>query len=97
MKQRSSAHGSAPLVCSSTGTTTGVAVAGRANSRTPVPSVAQVTQSLRDISEQLEAVEAENPRLQLRLASLQREENQLEDRLRENQQLISARVRENEI
>ena len=55
---------------------------------TPVPSVAQVTQSLRDISEQLEAVEAENPRLQFRLAALQREENQLEDRLRENEQLI---------
>lgn len=64
---------------------------------TPVPSVAQVVRSLRDISEQLEAVEAENPRLQLRLASLQREEKQLEDRLRENQQLINARVRENEI
>ena len=64
---------------------------------TPVPSVAQVTQLLRDISEQLEAVEAENPRLQFRLAALQREENQLEDRLRENQQLISSRVRENEI
>jgi len=64
---------------------------------TPVPSVAQVTQSLRDISEQLEAVEAENPRLQFRLAALQREENQLEDRLRENQQLVNSRVRENEI
>lgn len=64
---------------------------------TPLPSVRQVARSLRDINEQLEAVEAENPRLQLRLVSLQREEEQLEKRLRENQHLINARVRENEI
>jgi hypothetical protein len=42
-------------------------------------------------------VEAENPRLQLRLASLQREEAELEERLRENQQRIATRMRENEI
>jgi hypothetical protein len=65
--------------------------------KTPLPSVRQVARSLQDINEQLEAVEAENPRLQLRLVSLQREEEQLEKRLRENQQLIHARVRENEI
>lgn len=64
---------------------------------TPIPSVRQVARSLRDIAEQLNAVEAENPRLQLRLVSLQREEEQIENRLRENQQLITARVRENEI
>jgi hypothetical protein len=52
---------------------------------------------LRDISEQLEAVAAENPRLQLRLASLEQAAVRLEDRLRENQQLINARIRENEI
>jgi hypothetical protein len=52
---------------------------------------------LRELSEQLEAVEAENPRLQLRLASLLREEALVQDRLRENQQRIAARMRENEI
>lgn len=64
---------------------------------TPVPTVRQVARSLRDINKQLEAVEAENPRVQLRLASLQREDEQIEERLRENQQLITSRVRENEI
>jgi hypothetical protein len=64
---------------------------------TPVPSVAQIARSLREVSEQLEAVEAENPRLQSRLASLRRAEGQLEERLRENQQLINARIRENEL
>ena len=57
----------------------------------------QIERSLRDLSEQLEAVEAENPRLQLRLAALLREEAALEDRLRENQHRIAARTRENEI
>ena len=52
---------------------------------------------MRELSEQLEAVEAENPRLQLRLASLLREEALVQDRLRENQQRIAARMRENEI
>jgi predicted nuclease with TOPRIM domain len=52
---------------------------------------------LRDLSEQLEVVEAENPRLQMRLARLSREESELEERLRENQPLINARLRENEI
>jgi hypothetical protein len=63
----------------------------------PSPTVAQISRSLRDLSEQLEAVEAENPRLQMRLARLSREESELEERLRENQQLINARLRENEI
>jgi hypothetical protein len=61
------------------------------------PTVIQIQRSLRDLSEQLETVEAENPRLQLRLAALHREEMELEDRLRENQQRIAARMRENEI
>ena len=63
----------------------------------PAPTVVQIERSLKDLSEQLEAVEAENPRLQLRLVALQSEEAALEDRLRENQQRIAARMRENEI
>ena len=63
----------------------------------PTPTVAQIERSLHDLSEQLEAVEAENPRLQLRLAALLREEADLQDRLRENQQRIAARMRDNEI
>jgi Protein of unknown function (DUF3732) len=62
----------------------------------PPPTVTQIERSLLDLSEQLETVEAENPRLQLRLASLQREEAELEERLRENQQRITMRMRENE-
>jgi hypothetical protein len=53
--------------------------------------------SLRDLSEQLETVEAENPRLQVRLASLLAEEAALQERLRDNQLRINARTRENEI
>ena len=64
---------------------------------TPTPLVAQIERSLRSLSDQLEAVEAENPRLQLRLASLLREEASLQERLRDNQQRVSARMRENEI
>jgi hypothetical protein len=64
---------------------------------TPAPTVVQIERSLRDLEDQLEAVETENPRLQLRLVALQREEAAIEDRLRENQQRIAARMRENEI
>jgi hypothetical protein len=64
---------------------------------TPTPTVAEIERSLRELSEQLEAVEAENPRLQARLASLLNEEASLEERLRENQHRIAARMRENEI
>jgi hypothetical protein len=63
----------------------------------PAPTVAQIERSLRDLSEQLEAVEAENPRLQARLASLLAEEATLQQRLRDNQYRINARMRENEI
>ena len=63
----------------------------------PTPTVAQIERSLRDLSEQLEAVEAENPRLQGRLASLLAEEAALQDRLRDNQHRINARMQENEI
>jgi len=61
------------------------------------PTVAQIERSLHELSEQLEAVEAENPRLQARLASFLAEEATLEDRLRDNQHRIAARMRENEI
>lgn len=64
---------------------------------TPAPTVSQIERSLRDLSEQLEAVEAENPRLQLRLASLLVEESTLQERLRDNQVRINARMQENEI
>jgi hypothetical protein len=63
----------------------------------PTPTATQIERSLRELSEQLEEVEAENPRLQLRLAALQREEALLQDRLRENQERIAVRMRENEI
>ena len=65
--------------------------------KAPTPTVAQIERSLQELSQQLEAVEAENPRLQLRLAALLREEAAIEERLRENQHRIAARMRENEI
>ncbi len=61
------------------------------------PTVAEIERSLHDLNEQLEAVEAENPRLQSRLAALLREETLLQDKLRENQQRITSRMQENEI
>jgi len=63
----------------------------------PTPTVVQIERSLQELNHQLEAVEAENPRLQLRLAALLREEAAIEERLRENQHRIAARMRENEI
>jgi chaperonin cofactor prefoldin len=62
-----------------------------------IPTVEQITGALNEISTQLEIVEAENPRLQARLASLMRQAALIEERLRENQQLINNRIRENEI
>lgn len=63
----------------------------------PLPKVKEIARSLDELNEQLEAVEAENPRLQSRLATLQRQEQELEERLRENQHRVSAQVRQNEI
>lgn len=63
----------------------------------PPPTVIEIERSLRDLSDQLEAVEAENPRLQVRLAALLRQETELQEKLRENQQRITARMQENEI
>jgi hypothetical protein len=65
--------------------------------QTPVPAVAQMARSLREVSNQLQAVEMENPRLQTRLIALQREEELLGTKLRENQQRMNERLRENEI
>lgn len=65
--------------------------------QTPPPTVTQIESSLRDLSDQLDAVEAENPRLQARLASLLLEEGTIQERLRDNQQRINARIQENEI
>ncbi len=63
----------------------------------PTPTVRQIDRSLRELSQQLDAVEVENPRLQVRLAALLREEALLQEHLRDNQQRIAARMRENEI
>jgi hypothetical protein len=63
---------------------------------TPVPTVVQIDSSLQLLRQQLEAVEAENPRLLARLAGLEREAAVIQDRLRENQQQIATRIHENE-
>lgn len=64
---------------------------------TPVATVVEIDSSLQFLNQQLEAVEAENPRLLARLASLEREAALIQDRLRENQQQIATRIHENEI
>ena len=61
------------------------------------PSVRQIQESLDALNDELDAVESENPRVQMRLARLTSEQTELRQRLRENQQRISARIQENEI
>jgi hypothetical protein len=63
----------------------------------PTPKVTRIQRALQELNEQLEAVQAENPRLQTRLAALLREESELQERLRANQQQIATRIHENEI
>ena len=63
----------------------------------PVPTAQQIDEALQSLSVQLEAVEAENPRLLQRLASLEQQAALVQERLQENQQRIAARVRENEL
>lgn len=63
----------------------------------PVPAVTEILSSLNELTQELQAVQAENPRLQTRLAALEVEADALENKLRENQQRISTRIRENEI
>ncbi|MBV8921790.1 DUF3732 domain-containing protein [Bradyrhizobium sp.] len=62
-----------------------------------VPSAAQVADALRVVSEELEAVEVENPRIQFRLASLQETERRIEESLRNNNARILAQIRENDL
>lgn len=64
---------------------------------TPPPTVVEIKNALADLTDQLLAVEAENPRLQMRLATLIREEGVITERLKENQQRIANRIQENEI
>ena len=63
----------------------------------PPPSVRQLQESLRALDDELDAVQSENPRVQMRLAQLLSEQTELRQRLRENQRRISARIQENEI
>jgi hypothetical protein len=63
----------------------------------PVPTAQQIDEALQSLSLQLEAVEAENPRLLQRLASLEQQAALVQERLQENQQRIASRVRENEL
>ncbi len=62
-----------------------------------VPAAARIAQVLQGLNDELETVQAENPRLQGRLAALQREEADIQTKLRENQHRINARIQENEI
>lgn len=62
-----------------------------------VPAAARIAQVLQGLNDELETVQAENPRLQGRLAALQREEEDIQTKLRENQHRINARIQENEI
>ncbi|CDL81232.1 DUF3732 domain-containing protein [Xenorhabdus szentirmaii] len=62
----------------------------------PPPSVVQLNHSLNELSLQLEAVEAENPRLQKRLADLQAQESTLINDLRENQRKIDDCIKQTE-
>jgi hypothetical protein len=62
-----------------------------------IPAVARIAQVLQGLSDELETVQAENPRLQARLAALQGEEEDIQTKLRENQHRINARIQENEI
>lgn len=61
-----------------------------------VPAASQIERALVALSTQLDAVQAENPRLQLRLARLHGQKAELEDALRSNHERMSAQVRENE-
>jgi len=63
---------------------------------TPTPLTAQLEHSLVALNSQLEAVQAENPRLQVKLSRLLAQKTELEDALRDNQQRVTAQIRENE-
>jgi hypothetical protein len=64
--------------------------------QTPTPLTSQIEQSLSSLSAQLEEVQAENPRVQVRLSRLMALRTELEDALRENQRRINDRIQQNE-
>ncbi|MGH6896834.1 MAG: DUF3732 domain-containing protein [Geminicoccaceae bacterium] len=62
----------------------------------PPPAVEEIRELLEDIAGQLTAVRRENPRLQSRLAQLEERRAGVEERLRENQRIVTARIEESE-
>jgi hypothetical protein len=60
------------------------------------PSVRDIQELLTDISDQLVVVQKDNPRLHERLSKLENNRSEVEDKLREVQRTITARVQENE-
>jgi hypothetical protein len=62
----------------------------------PPPTVEEIRQLLEDIASQLTAVRRENPRVQKRLARLEEHRADIEERLRENQRVMTARIEESE-
>jgi hypothetical protein len=62
----------------------------------PPPAVEEIRQLLEDIAGQLITVRRENPRVQKRLAQLEDRRAGVEERLRENQRIATARIEESE-
>jgi hypothetical protein len=62
----------------------------------PPPTVKDVRQLLKDITDQLNSVRRDNPRVQQRLAELNARRSDIEDELRNNQQAITQRIRDSE-
>jgi Protein of unknown function (DUF3732) len=62
----------------------------------PPPPVEELRQLLDNIAGQLSAVRRENPRVQKRLADLEKRRSDVEERLRENQRVMKARIQESE-
>lgn len=60
------------------------------------PSVREIQEMLGEITDQLAAVRRENPRVQRRLALLQAQLAEVEDRLRDNQRSTTQRIQESE-
>jgi len=62
----------------------------------PTPVTEQLERSLAALHSQLEAVQAENPRLQMKISRLMENKAEVENGLRENQDRLTAQIRENE-
>lgn len=62
----------------------------------PVPSVAQIQNTLSDIQVKLESVRRDTPRLQKRLASLENQRASVSEELRSVQKDIARRIQDNE-